>query len=216
MELFLSGSDPHIPYFKENGPYIPTTLVVAVPAKTTTAAIPERTIVKNLTQWTDEHKHLLNIDTKARSLLSMSMLDDVFHFVCHLKTSKERWDTLRIQYEGTDSVIESRKINLVRQYEMFISTKGETLSQVHQRFNCLLIDLKTVGIVYSNSEVVTKFMEALPESWSNYTMCLKLSKDLKTLSLSELYRIMLNHEQSLQLKKNLIRDVKDSKSTPVA
>ena len=27
---------------------------------------------------------------------------------------------------------------------------------------------------------------------------------------------MLNHEQSLQLKKNLIRDVKDSKSTPVA
>ena len=27
---------------------------------------------------------------------------------------------------------------------------------------------------------------------------------------------MLNHEQSLQLKKNLIRDVKDSKNTPVA
>ena len=38
------------------------------------------------------------------------------------------WDTLRIQYEGTDSLIESRKINLVRQFEMFISTKGETLS----------------------------------------------------------------------------------------
>ena len=27
---------------------------------------------------------------------------------------------------------------------------------------------------------------------------------------------MLNHEQSLQLKKNFIRDVKESKSTPVA
>ena len=107
---------------------------------------------------------------------------------------------------------ESRKINLVRQYEMFISTKGETLSQVHQRFNCLLIDLKTVGTVYSNSEVITKFMDALPESWSNYTMCLKLSKDIKTLSLSELYGIMLNHEQSLQLKKNLIRGVKDPKA----
>ena len=70
---------------------------------------------------------------------------------------------------------------------MFINTKGETLSQVHQRFNCLLIDLnvdqhQTAGTVYSNSEVITKFMEALPESWSNYTMCLKLSKDIKTLS----------------------------------
>ena len=114
MELFLSGSDPQIPYFMENEPYIPTTLVVVVPATTTTAAIPERTIVKNVTHWTEEDKRLVNIDTKARSLLSMKMSDDVFHFVCHLKTSKEIWDTLRIQYEGTDSLIESRKINLVR------------------------------------------------------------------------------------------------------
>ena len=73
----------------ENGPYIPTTLVVAIPATAITAAIPESTIVKNVTQWTDEDKGLVNIDTKARSLLSMSMSDDVCHFVCHLKTSKE-------------------------------------------------------------------------------------------------------------------------------
>ena len=156
------------------------------------------------------------ISALSRSLLSMSMSDDVFHSVCHLKASKEIWDTLRIQYEGTDSLFESRKINLVRQYEMFISTKGETLSQVHQRFSCLLIDLKAVGTIYTNSEVVTKFMEALPESWSNLTMCLKFSKDMKTLTLSGLYGIMLNHEQSIQLKKNLIRDAKDSKSTFVA
>ena len=94
--------------------YIPTTLVVAVPATATTLAIPERTTIKNVTQWTDEDKHLVNIDMKARSLLSMSMSDDVFHSVCHLKTSKEIWDTIRVQYEGTDSLLESRKINFVR------------------------------------------------------------------------------------------------------
>ena len=47
-------------------------------------------------------------------------------------------------------------------------------------------------------------------------MCLKMSKDIKTLSPSELYGIILNHEQNLQLKKNIIKDVKDSKSTSVA
>ena len=52
MELFLSGSDPQIPHFMEHGPYIPTTLVVAVPAIATTAAIPERTIFKNVTHQT--------------------------------------------------------------------------------------------------------------------------------------------------------------------
>ena len=118
MKLFLSGSDPQISYFMENGPYIATTLVVAVPTTATTAAIPARTIIKSVTQWTKEDERLVNIDTKARSLLSMSMSDDVFHSVCHLKTSKEIWDTLRIQYEGTDSLLESRKINLVRQVQL--------------------------------------------------------------------------------------------------
>ena len=42
---------------------------------------------------------------------------------------------------------------------MFICGKDETLSQVHQRFNCLLIDLKTVDKEYPNSEVLTKVLE---------------------------------------------------------
>ncbi|KAJ9538611.1 hypothetical protein OSB04_031344 [Centaurea solstitialis] len=113
----------------------------------------------------------------------MSLPDDVFHSVCHLRSAKEIWDTLCVQYEGTAVLMESRKIFLVRQYESFIHQKDETLSQLHQRFNCLLIDLKTIGTTYSNSEVVTKFMEALPEHWEIYTSCLTMSKDIKTLTL---------------------------------
>ena len=59
MKLFLFGSDPQIPYFMENGPHIPNTLVVAVPTTATTLAIPKRTIIKNVTQWTDEDKRLV-------------------------------------------------------------------------------------------------------------------------------------------------------------
>ncbi|KAJ9556279.1 hypothetical protein OSB04_010893 [Centaurea solstitialis] len=65
-------------------------------------------------------------------------------------------------------------------------------------------------------DVVTKFMEALPEHWEIYTSCLTMSKDIKTLTLSELYGILLNREQQKKLKKNLIRDTRDSKSTSVA
>jgi hypothetical protein len=183
MELFLAGSDPQIPYFLENGPFVPTTLVHSVPATATAAEIPERSIVKEVHQWTDEDKRLVNIDTKARSLISMSLPDDLFHSVCHLRSAKDIWNTLCVQYEGTSALLESRKMHLVRQYEKFICMKGETLSQVHQRFNCLLIDLKTIGTIYPNSEVVTKFMESLPESWETYTMCLTMSCDIKTLSL---------------------------------
>ncbi|KAJ9567082.1 hypothetical protein OSB04_003048 [Centaurea solstitialis] len=216
MELFLSGSDPQIPYFLENGPHVPTQTVHPIPAAGGQPAIPERELVKPVTDWNDEDRRLVNIDTKARSLIAMSLPDDVFHSVCHLRSAKEIWDTLCVQYEGTAVLMESRKIFLVRQYESFIHQKDETLSQLHQRFNCLLIDLKTIGTTYSNSEVVTKFMEALPEHWEIYTSCLTMSKDIKTLTLSELYGILLNREQQKKLKKNLIRDSKDTKSNSVA
>ncbi|KAJ9536751.1 hypothetical protein OSB04_un000055 [Centaurea solstitialis] len=216
MELFLSGSDPQIPYFLENGPHVPTQTVHPIPAAGGQPAVPERQLVKPVTDWNDEDRRLVNIDTKARSLIAMSLPDDVFHSVCHLRSAKEIWDTLCVQYEGTAVLMESRKIFLVRQYESFIHQKDETLSQLHQRFNCLLIDLKTIGTTYSNSEVVTKFMEALPEHWEIYTSCLTMSKDIKTLTLSELYGILLNREQQKKLKKNLIRDSKESKSTSVA
>ncbi|KAJ9542218.1 hypothetical protein OSB04_028724 [Centaurea solstitialis] len=216
MKLFLSGSDPKIPYFLENGPHVPTQTVHAVPATNDQPGIPARELVKPVTDWNDEDRRLVNIDTKARSLIAMSLPDDIFHSVCHLRSAKEIWNTLCVQYEGTAILMESRKIFLVRQYESFIHQKDETLSQIHQRFNCLLIDLKTIGTVYSNSEVVIKFMEALPEQWETYTTCLTMSKDIKTLTLSELYGILLNSEQQKKLKKNLIRDTKDSKSTSLA
>ncbi|KAJ9542546.1 hypothetical protein OSB04_029052 [Centaurea solstitialis] len=216
MELFLSGSDPQIPYFLENGPHVPTQTVHPIPAAAGQPVVPERQLVKPVTDWNDEDRRLVNIDTKARSLIAMSLPDDVFHSVCHLRSAKEIWDTLCVQYEGTAVLMESRKIFLVRQYESFIHQRDETLSQLHQRFNCLLIDLKTIGTTYSNSEVVTKFMEALPEHWEIYTSCLTMSKDIKTLTLSELYGILLNREQQKKLKKNLIRDSKDTKSNSVA
>ncbi|KAJ9561670.1 hypothetical protein OSB04_006830 [Centaurea solstitialis] len=172
MELFLSGSDPQIPYFLENGPHVPTQTVHPIPAAAGQPAVPERQLVKPVTDWNDEDRRLVNIDTKARSLIAMSLPDDVFHSVCHLRSAKEIWDTLCVQYEGTAVLMESRKIFLVRQYESFIHQKDETLSQLHQRFNCLLIDLKTIGTTYSNSEK--------------------------------------------KLKKNLIRDSKDTKSNSVA
>ncbi|KAJ9561429.1 hypothetical protein OSB04_006589 [Centaurea solstitialis] len=43
-----------------------------------------------------------------------------------------------------------------------------------------------------------------------------MSKDIKTITLIELYGMMLNHEQTKTLKSNLIRDSKDVKSNPLA
>ncbi|KAJ9544484.1 hypothetical protein OSB04_024191 [Centaurea solstitialis] len=209
MELFLSGSDPQIPYFLENGPHVPTQTFHAIPAAGNQPALPERELVKPVTDWNDEDRRLVNIDTKARSLIAMSLPDDVFHSVCHLRSAKEIWDTLCVQYEGTAVLMESRKISWCDSTKaLFIRRMKLSPSYIR--------DSTTIGTTYPNSEVVTKFMEALPEHWEIYTSCLTMSKDIKTLTLSELYGILLNREQQKKLKKNLIRDTKDTKSNSVA
>ena len=43
-----------------------------------------------------------------------------------------------------------------------------------------------------------------------------MSNDMSTLSLSTLYEILLNHEQSRQLKKNLVKESREMKSSPLA
>ena len=53
-----------------------------------------------------------------------------------------------------------------------------------------------------------------PKTAPNRTV-LTPTKDIKTLFLSELYGIMRNHEHTIKLKKNVIRDTKDSKRTCV-
>ncbi|KAJ9566467.1 hypothetical protein OSB04_002433 [Centaurea solstitialis] len=134
MELFLSGADPQIPHFLERGPHVPTQTVLAVPSANGQPGIPARELEKPVIEWNDEDRCLVSIDTKARSLIAMSLPDDVFHSVCHLRSVKEIWNTLCVQYEGTEVLMESRKI----------------------------------------------FLET-------YTTCLTMSKDIKTLTLSELY-----------------------------
>ena len=175
MILFLEGSDPKIPYYLENGPYIPAVVVPAILATATSPAVPERRIPKTPNQWSEEDKKEVAVDAKARSIIAMSLSDDVYHSVMKMRTSKSMWDILCIQYEGTNEVQLTRTINLVRRYESFMHLKGETVSQIHQRFNCLLIDLRSVNKEYSNAEILTKFMEALPDKWNVFTTCLKIS-----------------------------------------
>ncbi|KAI3718217.1 hypothetical protein L6452_19079 [Arctium lappa] len=165
MTLFLEGADPTIPEYIENGPYEPVRIIAIVPATATTEAVPERYVVKEIRHWSDEDKKKVGIDARAKTIISMALPDEVFHSIMHLKTSKEMWETICVQYEGTTEIQET---------------------------------------------------QCLPESWDSYSICLKRTKDLNSLSLSTLYGILLNYDQSNLLKKNLVKDSKDSKSTPVA
>ena len=117
----------------------------------------------------------------------MSLPYDVYHSVMLCPDARNMWNTLCVLYEGTDEVKENKKVNLNRQYELFFSKKGESLTETFNRFNYLLNDLKSVGIEKENTALLNKFMDSLPKQWETLITCLKTSGFLKTMTLTALW-----------------------------
>ncbi|KAI3716218.1 hypothetical protein L6452_23399 [Arctium lappa] len=120
------------------------------------------------------------------------------------------WFTLCVLYEGTSEVKKSKNIALVRKYELFSHEKGESLSYYYNCFNGLLNDLKLMGRIYDNEEVLCKFMDYLPEFWENICTCIKSTKDLDSMPLTVLYGTLFNYEQTKLLRKSITNDIKSS------
>ncbi|KAJ9548298.1 hypothetical protein OSB04_020841 [Centaurea solstitialis] len=140
----------------------------------------------------------------------MSLPDEVYHSLVNFPTAKEMWSTLCVLYEGSNEVKKSKKITLVRKYELFSHEKGESLTNYYNRFNILLNDLLLLGKVYDNEERLNKFMDGLPEFWENICTCIKTSKDLETMPLSVLFGTLVNYEQTKLQRKSLFNDIKSS------
>ena len=67
------------------------------------------------------------------------------------------WNKLEVTHEGT-SQVKSSKINLLMyNYELFKMDPNETISIMFTRFTDITNGLKSLGRIYSNTDLVQKF-----------------------------------------------------------
>ena len=106
------------------------------------------------------------------------------------------WETLIVMFEGSHTSLESTITTLTRKYERFFSLKNETLTDTHTRFNAIVNDLISVGIIKSSNVLKSKFLDSLPPKWNNFITTVKLSPIYRELALAGLYGLLLNQECS--------------------
>ena len=101
---------------------------------------------------------------KALNILFYGLDYNEFNCVSACDTTKEVWDTLETIYEGTSQAWESR-INLyVHQNELFKMLSGESIKDMYMRFTKIINILKSLGITYTNEEMVRKMMSCITRS----------------------------------------------------
>ncbi|KAK1371594.1 hypothetical protein POM88_037686 [Heracleum sosnowskyi] len=188
MLMYLEAMDPDYLDRIRDGPYIPTRIVER------TDTVPEHYVVK------------------IKNILHSSLDAVMSNRVIACKSSKEIWDTLETQCQGSASVKKNRRALLIQEYEQFDARPDESLTDLYDRFLTLLNSLSLVDKEYETEDSNTKFLRALPEEWDTQTSIIRHQYDLNTVSLDEVYGMLRTHDLVVQQRKNK----KSSKARSIA
>ncbi|GKE17856.1 zf-CCHC domain-containing protein, partial [Tanacetum coccineum] len=109
--------------------------------------------------------------------------------------------------------VKDNKIDLlVQQYEQFVIFEDESIDSVFARFNTIITSLKTLDEGYSSKNYVRKFLRALHPKWRAKLTAIEESKDLMSLSLDELIRILKIHEMIIKRYSEIVKEKVKRKS----
>ena len=200
MLMFPEATDPNYIDRINDGPHEPRKLVPAAVVDGIT--IPEHYVAKDKFEWTSEEKADVLKDAKVKNILHNSLDEVLSNRVITCKTTKEIWDALEVQCQGTKAIKKNRRALLIQEYEQFEAKADESLTEVYDRFLSLLNELSLVGKVYDYEDSNTKFLRALSEDWDTQTSIIRHQYDLNEISLDEIYGMLKTHDMELQQRKN--------------
>ena len=102
--------------------------------------------------------------------------------------------------EGTNQGKEFKMSMLVHEYELFVMNKDENISEMSTRFTNIVNYLKSLGKIYTNEENVRKILRSLPKKWEAKKTAIYEVRDLKVLSLDELFGSLMMYELEMNSK----------------
>ncbi|MQL98092.1 hypothetical protein Taro_030797 [Colocasia esculenta] len=177
MEFFLQGLDYQIWFIIEEGDLL---------------------VTNEKDKWTEDDKKKISLNCKAKSILCCTLSKKEFNCISACKSTMEMWEKLRIIYEGTDKVKETRIDILVTQYEGFQMQPGEKITQMYSRFTDITNGLAGLGKTYEIGDMVRKILRSLPASWTPKLRAIEEANDLKRMSLEKLIGSLMAHEINME------------------
>ena len=155
-------------------------------------------VIKTEEEWDKDDSRLIQLNAKAINMLYCALDANEFNRISACESAKEIWDKLKVTYEGTNQVKDSKISRLVHEYELFCMKSEESISEMFTRFTNIINSLKSLGKCYTNVENVRKILRSLPKNWDAKVTAIEEAKDLTTMSLDELLGSLMTHEIMLK------------------
>ncbi|XP_017604832.1 uncharacterized protein LOC108451682 [Gossypium arboreum] len=123
---------------------------------------------------------------KALACLQSGVSDVIFTRIMACSTPKEAWERLREEFMGSDKTRQQQVINLKRDFENLKIKESKTIKQYSDRIMATVNSIRLLGEDFNESTVVEKVITTLLERFESKISSLEDSRDLTTISLSEL------------------------------
>ncbi|KAJ0832759.1 putative transcription factor interactor and regulator CCHC(Zn) family [Helianthus annuus] len=134
----------------------------------------ELQVVKQISEFSEQERAMYRAEKMMISLLQQAIKEDIFILLQHDKTAKSIWDDLKVKFEGSESMIKSKKALLKKEFDLFCSLPGEDTKKLIERYCHLVRSLSMLGVDKAREEYVDKLADALPQKeWGTYLMILK-------------------------------------------
>ena len=102
---------------------------------------------------------------------------------------------------------------LVHKYELFRMEANKIIFEMFTRFTDIINDLKSLGKVCTNVEMLRKILMCLPRKWGSQVIAIEKAKDLTKMDFYELFGSLMTHEITLKSNEEIDESKKRRKIT---
>ncbi|XP_016544182.2 uncharacterized protein LOC107844232 [Capsicum annuum] len=141
------------------------------------------------------HKDKKIRKSKAKAYLFSAVSSLIFTRILSLKSSKDIWDYIKLEYEGDERIKGMQVLNLIRDFEMQKMKETETIKYYFERLLNIANRLRLFGSVFNDSRIVEKILVTVSERFEATITTLENTKDLSKITLAELLIALQAQEQ---------------------
>ncbi|XP_062118483.1 uncharacterized protein LOC133832115 [Humulus lupulus] len=128
------------------------------------------------------------------------MADAIFPRIMGASTTKEAWDTLQDEFQGTVKVSTVKLQKLRRDFENLKMKDNETAKDYYYRIREIVNKMGAYGEIIYDKKIVEKILISCTEKYDALISVIEETKDLDTLSLTELMGSLEAYETASEEK----------------
>lgn len=136
-------------------------------------------------------------DLKIKNYLFQAIDRSILETILKKDTAKDIWDSLKQKYQGTARVKRAQLQALRKEFEVLHMKAGESVNDYFGRTLITSNKMRIHGERMKDVVIIEKILRSMTPKYDYVVCSIKESNDLDTLSIDELQKSLLVHEQRI-------------------